>query len=83
MTLVRAHTAPNARCTGNVSSDAARQDTLRPDEERHGICLPDEECQGIFLPDAAVSSRRSRVIWTQPWLLVAARGFLPHYTLAA
>jgi hypothetical protein len=33
---------------------------------------PDEECQGIFLPDAAVSSRRSRVIWTQPWLLDAA-----------
>jgi hypothetical protein len=45
--------------------DAARHGTLRPDEERHGICLPDEGCQGIFLPDAAVSSRRSRVIWTQ------------------
>jgi hypothetical protein len=45
--------------------DAVRHGTLRWDEERHGIYLPDEECQRIYLPDAAVSSRRSRVIWTQ------------------
>jgi hypothetical protein len=48
-----------------------------------------QPCQGIFLLDAAVSSGRSRVIWTQPclldtalssgrnaWLLDAARGFM-------
>ena len=41
----RAHTAPNAKRTGNVNSDAAR----------HGICLPDRACQIIFLLDATVS----------------------------
>jgi len=61
----RAHTAPNAKRTGNVNSDAARHRTvyshavcrsaLRPDAARHGICLPDGACQGIFLLDAAVS----------------------------
>jgi len=71
----RAHTAPNAKRTGNVNSDAAGQGTMhldavcqgavRPDAARHGICLPDGVCQGIFLLDAAVSghfpSGRSRV----------------------
>jgi hypothetical protein len=47
-----------------------------PDEEHRSICLPDEQCQGMFYPNAAVSSRRSCVIWTQPWLLVVAYGFL-------
>ena len=72
---VNAHTAPNAKRTGNVNSDAARHGTVRPDAARHGICLPDgvwqgiffldAPCQGIFLLDAAVSghfpSGRSRV----------------------
>jgi len=71
----RAHTAPNAKRTGNVNSDAARHGTghsdavcqgaVRPDTARHGISLPDGACQGIFLLDAAVSghfpSGRSRV----------------------
>ena len=71
----RAHTAPNAKRTGGVNSDAARhgtvhshavcQDAVRPDAPRHGICLPDGACQGIFLLDAAGSghfpSGRSRV----------------------
>ena len=61
----RAHTARNAKRTGNVNSDAARHGTVhsdavcqgavRPDAARHGICLPDGACQGIFLLDAAVS----------------------------
>jgi len=61
----RAHTTPNAKCTGNVNSDEARhgtmhsdaicQGTVRPDAALHGICLPDGACQGIFLLDAAVS----------------------------
>jgi len=61
----RAHTAPNAKRTGNVNSDVARhgsvhsdavcQGAVRPDAARHGICLPDGACQGIFLLDAAVS----------------------------
>ena len=72
---VSAHTAPNAKRTGNVNSDAARHGTVRPDTDRHGIYLPDRAwqgiflldalCQGIFLLDAAVSgyfpSGRSRV----------------------
>ena len=71
-----AHTAPNAKCTGNVNSDAACHGTMCPDAARHGICLPDgarqgifildARCQGIFLLDAAVSghfpSGRSRVM---------------------
>jgi len=62
---VSAHTAPNAKCTGNVNSDAARHGTMCPDACPHGICLPegawqgifllDALCQGIFLLDAAVS----------------------------
>jgi len=61
---VSAHTAPNAKHTGNVNLDAARHGTVRPDADRHGICLPDGAwqrifildalCQGIFLLDAAV-----------------------------
>jgi len=61
----RAHTAPNAKRTGNVNSDAAChgtvhsdaicQDGVRLDAARHGICLPDGACQGIFLLDTAVS----------------------------
>jgi len=60
-----AHTAPNAKHTGNVNSDAARHGTMRPDAAHHGICLPDgawqgifvldTRCQGIFLLDAAMS----------------------------
>ena len=56
------HTAPNAKRTGNVNSDAARHGTMLPDAARHGICLPDgawqrifvldARCQGIFLLDA-------------------------------
>jgi len=46
------HTAPNAKQTGNVNSDAARHSTVGPDADRHGICLPDVPCQGIFLLDA-------------------------------
>jgi len=71
----RTHTAPNAKCTGNVNSEAARHGTVhsdavcqgvvRPDAARHGICLPDGACSGIFVLDAAVSghfpSGRSRV----------------------
>ena len=62
---VSAHTAPNAKRTGNVNSDATRHGTVRPDADHHGICLPDGAwqgiflldalCQGIFLLDAAVS----------------------------
>jgi hypothetical protein len=63
---------PDAACHSTVRSDTTRQRTLRLDEECHGIYLLDEECQGIFLPDAAMSSRRSLVIWTQLWLLNAA-----------
>jgi len=70
---VSVHTAPNAKCTGNVNSDAARHGTVRPDTDRHGICLPDRVWQGIFLLDTAVSghfpSGRSRVwefsYWTR------------------
>jgi len=62
---VSAHTAPNAKCTGNVNSDAAHQGTVHPNADRHSIRLPngvwqgifllDALCQGIFLLDAAVS----------------------------
>jgi len=72
---VSAHTAPNAKRTGNVNLDAARHGTVRPATDRHGICLLDGAwqgiflldtlCQRIFLLDAAVSghfpSGRSRV----------------------
>ena len=47
-----AHTAPNAKRTGNVNSDAARHSTMRPGAARHGICLPDGGWQGIFVLDA-------------------------------
>jgi len=71
----RAHTAPNAKCTGNVNSDAARHGTVHsdavcqgavcPDAALHSICLLDGTCQDIFLLDGAVSghfpSGRSRV----------------------
>jgi len=60
----RAHTAPSAKRTGNVNSEAARHRTVHsdavcqgavcPDAGRHGICLPDGACQGIFLLNAAV-----------------------------
>jgi hypothetical protein len=63
---------PDAARYGTVHSHAACQRTLCLDEACHGICLLDKECQVIFLPDAAGSSRRSRIIWTQLWLLVAA-----------
>jgi len=45
------HTAPNAKRTGNVNSDAARHGTICPDPARHGICLPDRAWQGIFVLD--------------------------------
>jgi len=45
------HTAPNAKRTGNVNSDAARHGTIRPDAARPGICLPDGAWQGIFVLD--------------------------------
>jgi len=48
---VSAHTAPNAKRTGNVNSDAARHGTVRPDADCHGICLPDGTWQSIFLLD--------------------------------
>ena len=61
----RAHTAPNAKRTGNVNSDAVRhgtmhsdaicQGTVRLDTACHGISLPDGAYQGIFLLDAAMS----------------------------
>jgi len=47
-----AHTAPNAKRTGNVNSDGAHHGTMRPDAARHGICLPDGAWQGIFVLDA-------------------------------
>jgi len=47
-----AHTAPNAKRTGNVNSDAARHGTMHPEADRHGICLPDGAWQGIFVLDA-------------------------------
>jgi len=47
-----AHTAPNAKRTGNVNSDAAPHGTMRPDAARYGICLPDGAWQGIFVLDA-------------------------------
>ena len=46
------HTAPNAKRTGNVNSDAAHHGTMRPDAALHGICLPDGAWQGIFVLDA-------------------------------
>jgi len=49
---VSARTAPNAKRTGNVNSDAARHSTVRPDTDHHGICLPDGAWQGLFLVDA-------------------------------
>jgi len=78
----RAHTAPSAKRTGNVNSEAARHRTVHsdavcqgavcPDAGRHGICLPDGACQGIFLLNAAVSgqmaSRRS-VSWHHGYAL--------------
>ena len=86
----RAHTAPNAKRTGNVNSDAARHGTLhsdavcqgavRPDTARHGICLPDGAYQGIFLLDAAVSgyfpSGRSRVRAFSFWTQPCQSNFL-------
>ena len=70
----RAHTAPNAKRTGNVNSDAARHGTVHSDAARHGICLPGAACQGIFLLDAAVSGHfpsgrscvRTFCFWMQP-----------------
>ena len=47
-----AHTAPNAKRTGNVNSDAACHSTMRLDAARHGICFPDGAWQGIFVLDA-------------------------------
>jgi len=47
-----AHTAPNAKCTGNVNSDAARHGICLPDRVWQGIFLLDARCQGIFLLDA-------------------------------
>jgi len=47
-----AHTAPNAKHTGNVNLDTARHSTMRPDAARHRICLPDGALQGIFVLDA-------------------------------
>jgi len=47
-----AHTARNAKRTGNVNSDAARHGTMRPDAAHYGICLPDGAWQGIFVLDA-------------------------------
>ena len=48
---ISAHTAPNAKRTGNVNLDAACHGTIRPDTDRHGICLPDGAWKGIFLLD--------------------------------
>jgi len=78
----RAHTAPNAKRTGNVNSDTARHGTVHsdavyqgvmcPDPARHGICLLDGACQGIFLLDAALSghfpSGHSRVREFSFWM---------------
>ena len=49
---VSAHTASNAKRTGNVNSDTARNGTVRPDTDCHSICLLDGAWQGIFLLDA-------------------------------
>ena len=46
-----AHTASNAKRTGNVNSDAAYHGTMRLDAARHSICLPDGAWQGIFVLD--------------------------------
>jgi len=52
---VSAHTAPNAKRTGNVNSDADRHGICLPDRAWQGIFLLDAPCQGIFLLDTAVS----------------------------
>jgi len=49
-------TAPNAKRTGNVNSDAARHGTMRLDAARHCICLLDRAWQGIFVLDAQCQS---------------------------
>ena len=59
----RGHTAPNAKCTGKVNSDAVRhgtvhldtvcQSAVRPDEARHGTVHSEAVCQGAVRPDAA------------------------------
>ena len=59
----RAHTAPNAKRTCNVNSDAARNGTVHSDivcqgamcreAARHGTVHSDALCQGAVRPDAA------------------------------
>jgi len=46
-----AHTASNAKRTGNVNSDAARHGTMHPDAACHDIFLPDRAWQGVFVLD--------------------------------
>jgi len=46
-----AYTAPNAKRTGNVNSDAARHGICLPDRAWQGIFVLDARCQGIFLLD--------------------------------
>jgi len=45
-TQVSRHHSSRRNCHGNVPTDAARQGTLRPDEECQGICLRNAKCQG-------------------------------------
>jgi len=59
----RAHTAPNAKRTGNVNSDAVRHGTvhleaicqgaMHPDAAHHGTVHSDAVCQGTMRPDVA------------------------------
>jgi len=49
----RAHTAPNAKRTGNVNSDAVCQGAVHPDTARHGTVHSDAVCQGAVHPDVA------------------------------
>jgi hypothetical protein len=69
----RAHTAPNAKRTGDVHLDAARQGTLRVDAAHQGAELSDASCHGTMRPDGvatpyAYRTRSGRVFsyWTQP-----------------
>ena len=67
-----AHTAPNAKRTGNVNLDAARHGTMRPDAARHGICLPDGAWQGIFVLDARCQGIFLLDAWCQGIFLLDA-----------
>ena len=47
----RAHTAPNAKRTGNVNSDAVHHGTVHSDAVCQGAVSPDAAGHGICLPD--------------------------------